>query len=276
MNRLAPDRRAQIVSCLVEGMSIRATVRVAGAAKNTVTKLLADLGTACAEYLDGAMTGLDSQRIECDEIWAYCYAKAKNVPDEHKGTFGSGDVWTFTAIDADTKLVPSFLVGERTYEDAELFIRDLASRLRNRVQLSTDGYHAYVVAVENTFGGEIDFAQLRKIYGIDPKAESRYSPAKCIGMEKYVRSGDPDPRHISTSYVESEDLTMRMGMRRFTRLTNAFSKKIENLTAAVALHFAHYNLCRVHQSLKTTPAVAVGIEDHVWTIPELVDLLDSN
>jgi IS1 family transposase len=260
-------------------MSIRATVRVTGAAKNTVTKLLVDLGAACSDYLDGAMSGLDCRRLQCDEIWAFCYSKAKNVPEDKRDQFGYGDVWTFTAIDADTKLVPSFLVAQRSYsyEDAEVFVRDLASRLRNRVQLTTDGLHAYLVAVGEAFGGEIDFAQLRKIYGKDPKADGRYSPPKCVRPETYVRAGDPDPRHVSTSYVERQNLTMPVGMRRFTRLTNAFSKRVENLTAAVALHFMHYNFCRPHQSLgrKTTPAMAAGISDHVWTLREIAGLLDS-
>jgi IS1 family transposase len=279
MNRLSTEKRTQVLRCLVEGMSIRATVRVTGAAKNTVVKLLADVGQACTEYQDGALQELGSTRIECDEIWAYCYAKQKNVPKEHQGTFGYGDVWTFTAIDADTKLVPSFLVGERTNIDAEFFLRDLASRLTRRIQLTTDAAPIYRDAVHVVWRGEIDYAQLRKVYSTFDKdrPETRYSQPVCTGTERHIRSGRPDPDKISTSYVERQNLTMRMGMRRFTRLTNAFSKKLENLAHAVALHFMHYNFCRPHQSLgkKTTPAMAAGITDHVWTVAEIVDLLDQ-
>jgi IS1 family transposase len=274
-NRLSTEKRAQILGCLVEGMSIRAAVRATGAAKNTVSKLLVDVGKACGEYLDTLMQDLPCQRIEADEIWSYCYAKQKNIPEEFQDTPGYGDVWTWVAIDADTKLVPCWLVGERTYEDAEFFIRDLASRLAHRVQLTTDGLHMYLRAVQYAFGSDIDFAQLRKIYGSPREGQARYSPAVCLGTERLVRSGDPDRRKISTSYVERQNLTMRMGMRRFTRLTNAFSKKVENLAAAVALHFAHYNLCRVHQTLKETPAMAAGFTDHAWTLTELAGLLDT-
>jgi IS1 family transposase len=290
MNRLSTERRAQVVACLVEGNSIRATVRMTGVAKNTVVKLLADLGAACAEYQDATLTDLTCERIEVDEIWSFCNAKAKNVPAEHEGEFGWGDVWTFTAIDADTKLAPTWLVGQRTKEDAELFMLDLASRLANRVQLTSDAWAEYRRAVNRAFGTDIDFAQLRKTYyGADAAwrspAHLRYSPSRVTGQEIYVRSGDPEPAGISTSYVERQNLTMRMGMRRFTRLTNGFSRKVENLAAAVSLHFAHYNLCRVHQSLtltnpdgtrtKRTPAMAAGVADHVWTTAELVGLLDS-
>ena len=248
---------------------------MAGVAKNTVTKLLIDLGSACSEYQDEVMRGLPCQRVQCDEIWAFCYAKQKNVPEEHRGTFGYGDVWTWTAIDADTKLVPCWLVGERTYGDAAAFMSDLADRLPNRVQMTTDGYHPYLVATELAFGHGIDFAMLRKIYGTDPKADkTKYSPAKCIGVERRIISGEPEREHISTSYVERQNLTMRMGMRRFTRLTNAFSKKVENLAHAVSLHYMYYNFLRVHKSLGTTPAVAAGVADHVWRVEEIVGLLD--
>ena len=274
-NRLSTEKRAQILGCLVEGLNIRAAVRATGAAKNTVSKLLVDVGKACGEYLDTLMQDLPCQRIEADEIWSYCYAKQKNIPEEFQDTPGYGDVWTWVAIDADTKLVPRWLVGERTYEDAEFFIRDVASRLAHRVQLTTDGLHMYLRAVQYAFGSDIDFAQLRKIYGSPREGQARYSPVVCLGTERLVRSGDPDRRKISTSYVERQNLTMRMGMRRFTRLTNAFSKKVENLAAAVALHFAHYNLCRVHQTLKETPAMAAGFTDHAWTLTELAGLLDT-
>lgn len=283
VNRLSTEQRAQIVGCLVEGMSIRATVRVTGAAKNTIVKLLTDLGQACAEYQDGAFTNLPCVRIECDEIWSFCYAKQKNVPEEHRGTFGYGDVWTWTALCADTKLVPTWLVGERGGEDAEVFMRDLAGRLSNRVQLTTDGHRAYLNAVESTFGADIDYAMLHKIYGAATGAgdERRYSPAVCTGIDKKVVTGDPDLAKASTSYVERQNLTMRMGMRRFTRLTNGFSKKVENLAFAVSLHYMHYNFARPHKTLTkarngypTTPAMAAGVADHVWSLAEIATLLD--
>jgi IS1 family transposase len=281
-NRLSTEQRARIVGCLVEGMSIRATVRATGAAKNTIVKLLADLGAASTVYMDGALTGLETKTVECDEIWSFCYAKAKNVPEEFKGTPGYGDVWTWVAIDADTKLVPSWLVGERTQEDAIVFLSDLASRLRYRVQITTDALNIYRSAIGEVFGRDVDFAQLRKQYGDEVDGRRTYSPAKVMGVEVKVRNGDPDPERISTSYVERQNLTMRMGMRRFTRLTNGFSKKVENLAHAVSLHFMHYNFCRAHQTLsreagrQTTPAMAAGKADHVWTLVELAGLLDPN
>jgi IS1 family transposase len=288
INRLSTEKRAQILATLVEGNSIRATVRVTGAAKNTVTKLLVDIGAACEEYQAATLVDLPCRNIQCDEIWAFCYAKQKNVPDEHRGTFGYGDVWTWTAICADTKLVPSWLVGERTVDDAWAFLSDLQGRLAERVQLTADGLKIYVQAVDLAFGGEVDLAQLHKIYGNAEGSghERRYSPAVCTGIDKRVVTGDPDPAEISTSYVERQNLTMRMGMRRFTRLTNGFSKKVENLTHAVSLHYMHYNFARVHQSLtikhedgtstKRTPAMAAGVADHVWTLREIAGLLNSN
>ena len=279
MNRLSTEKRAQIVGSLVEGNSIRATVRMTGAAKNTITKLLADVGLACVAYQDRVLRDLPCTTLEADEIWSFCYAKQKNVPTEHRGTFGYGDVWTWTAICADTKLVPSWLVGERTVDDAWTFMRDLESRLANRVQLTTDGHSAYLRAVNRTFGSQIDYAQLQKLYGSDSEGEKRYSPPACIGTETNVVRGNPDPDKISTSYVERQNLTMRMGMRRFTRLTNAFSKKIENLAFAVSLHFMHYNFARPHQSLANpyprTPAMAAGVADHVWTTQEIAELLET-
>src|ERR1700737_3037848 len=230
-------------------MSIRATVRTTGAAKNTIVKLLAELGQECAAFMDVTFRNLDVKRVEADEIWSFCYAKQKNVPEDYRGTPGYGDVWTWVAIDADTKLVPSFLVGERTMEDGLVFLMDLRDRLTNRVQLTTDGQRAYLQATR-VFQGDVDFAQMLKIYTSPDKGEERrYSPAVCTGVEVHVRSGNPDPDLISTSYVERQNLTMRMGMRRFTRLTNAFSKKVENLAHAAALHFMPYNFCRPHQSL---------------------------
>lgn len=280
MNKLSTEKRAQIVGCLVEGMSIRATVRVTGAAKNTVTKLLLDLGRACSEYQDLVMRDLPSTNIECDEIWSFCYSKARNVPAEHEGEFGFGDVWTWVALDADTKLVPSFLVGRRDYDDANVFMHDVASRLRNRVQLTTDGHRPYLQAVENAFGADIDYAMLVKLYGaVDEDGKRRYSGIDVIGTEKTRVNGNPDMDKVSTSYVERQNLTMRMGMRRFTRLTNGFSKKAENLAAAVSLHFMHYNFARPHKSLsnpyKQTPAMAAGLTDHFWTLAEIVALLDA-
>ena len=273
MNRLSTEKRAQIIGCLVEGNSIRSTVRMTGAAKNTITKLLADLGEACAEYQDGVLQDLPCKVLEVDEIWSFCYAKQKNVPEHFKGTPGYGDVWTFTAIDADTKLVPSWLVGERTSNDAEFFLTDLASRLEGRVQLSTDGHAIYEGTVGPSFRNNVDWAQIQKHY-----AGGKYSPAVCIGTKRRVVKGDPDPDRISTSYVERQNLTMRMGMRRFTRLTNGFSRKVENLAHAVSLHFMHYNFARPHRSLKEryprTPAMAAGVADHIWTLEEIAALLD--
>jgi IS1 family transposase len=287
MNKLSTERRAQVIGCLVEDMSIRATVRVTGVAKNTIVKLLCDLGHACSEYQDGVFNNLDCKVVECDEIWSFCYAKQKNIPEEHQGEYGYGDIWTWTAIDADTKLVPSWLVGERTMADCYTFLADLKSRLRNaRIQLTTDGLGHYTRVVDGVWVDNIDFAQLIKLYGGGPSdtPERKYSPAECTGIEVKIIAGDPDPSRISTSYVERQNLTMRMGMRRFTRLTNAFSKKVENLTHAVSLHLMYYNFCRTHQSLtiknddgtttKRTPAMAAGIATYPWSLTQLAGLLD--
>lgn len=277
MNRLTTEKRAQIIGCLVEGNSIRATVRMTGAAKNTITKLLVDLGEACAEYQDGVFQNLPCKVVEADEIWSYCYAKAKNVPEEFKGTPGYGDVWTFTAICADTKLVPSWLVGERTKYDADVFLRDLASRMADRIQLSTDGHSMYESTVGPAFGGQVDWAQIQKTYA-SAEDQRKYSPAVCTGTKRRVLKGDPDPDRISTSYVERQNLTMRMGMRRFTRLTNGFSRKVENLAHAVSLHFMYYNFARPHKALKEryprTPAMAAGVADHIWSLEDIAALLD--
>jgi IS1 family transposase len=218
---------------------------------------------------------LKCRRIQCDEIWAFCYAKEKNIPTHMRSLPGVGDVWTWTALDADSKLIVSWLVGERDAGYATEFINDVASRLATRVQLTTDGLRPYLEAVENAFGADIDYAQLVKLYGQAPEAEKRYSPAECIGCERKRVEGNPDPSHISTSFVERQNLTMRMSMRRFTRLTNAFSKKIENLEAAVALHFMWYNFGRIHQTLRVTPAMEAGVTDHVWSVGEIVDLLEK-
>ena len=271
MNRLPRDKQIQVVRALVEGNSIRATVRMTGVAKNTIANLLVDLGAACEAYQVEHLVNLPCKRIQCDEIWSFVGAKQKQV---NAGAQGVGDVWTWTAIDADTKLVPSWMVGDRGSDTAKRFISDLAGRLSNRVQLTTDGHKVYLNAIENAFGNDIDYAMLVKQYGeCREGGEVRYSPAVCTGAKKEAITGNPDPNHVSTSYVERQNLTMRMSIRRFTRLTNAFSKKVENHTAAVALHFMHYNFCRIHQTLRVTPAMAAGVTDHVWEIGEIVDLL---
>jgi IS1 family transposase len=273
MNRLSTEKRAQIIGALVEGNSIRATVRMTGAAKNTITKLLVDLGEACAEYQDGVLQDLPCKVVEADEIWSYCYSKNKNVPEQFKGTPGYGDVWTFTAICADTKLVPSWLVGERTADDAEVFLTDLASRMAGRIQLSTDGHKMYESTVGLAFRHQVDWAQIHKTYAAGGPP-GKYSPAVCTGAHRIPRKGDPDFDRISTSYVERQNLTMRMGMRRFTRLTNGFSRKVENLAHAVSLHFMFYNFARPHKTLKMTPAMAAGVADHRWSLEEIAALLD--
>jgi IS1 family transposase len=274
MNRLSPAKREAVIAALVEGNSIRATCRMTGVSKNTVVKLLTDLGLVCSIHQDRVMRDLSCERIQCDEIWSFVGMKQKNVPDEKVGEFGYGDVWTWVAIDADTKLVPSYRVGSRDLADAREFIADLAKRLSNRVQLTTDGNRAYLSAVERSFKGDIDYAMLVKIYGSEGKP-GRYSPAICLGAVPEAITGNPDGAHISTSYVERQNLTMRMSMRRFTRLTNAFSKKVENLAAAVSIHFFHYNFCRVHKTLRTTPAEAAGITDHAWSLDEMIGLLEE-
>jgi IS1 family transposase len=241
-----------------------------GVSKVTILKLLADLGPACADYQSRSFRNLTCKRIQCDEIWQFCYAKEKNVPEEKKGVFGFGDVWTWVAIDAETKLVPCFRLGYRDARNAWAFIEDLAARLANRVQLTTDGLKVYLEAVEGAFGCEVDYAQLVKIYGASQE-ETRYSPAECIGCQTNIVSGNPKPQHISTSYVERQNLTMRMSMRRFTRLANGFSKKVENHFFALAIHYMHYNFCRIHKTLRVTPAMESGLTNHVWTIEEMLD-----
>lgn len=275
MNKLSIEKRAQVIGCLVEGMSIRSTVRITGAAKNTVTKLIVELGQACAEYMDNTLVDLPCERIQCDEIWSFCQCKEKNVPDEHKGELGFGDVYTWTAIDPKTKLIPSFMVGKRDAEYGNAFMQDLASRLKNRVQLTTDGHGVYLQAVEDAFGCEIDYAMLIKIYGKGSQEDERkYSPAEWTGSEKRPITGKPDEKHISTSHVERQNLTMRMSMRRFTRLTNGFSKKIENHYYATAMYFMYYNFGRIHKTLRVTPAMEAGISNHVWTLEEIAALTD--
>ncbi len=280
MNRLSADRRAKVIAALVEGNSIRATCRMTGTAKGTVSRLLLELGAACLRYQARTLVGLTCQRIQCDEIWSFCYAKEKNVPLKFKGDWGYGDVWTYVAVCADSKLVPCWWVGRRDGLNAMHFMSDLQRRLKHRVQLTTDGHLMYLRAVEATFGAEIDYAQLIKLYGQPESSippETRYSPPVCTGIEVHEVQGNPDPEHISTSYIERQNLTMRMSMRRMTRLTNAFSKKVENLSAAVALHFMWYNFGRPHKTLSkpypTTPAMAAGVTGHVWTAVEIAKLL---
>lgn len=278
MNKLTRGKRVQIIKALVEGNSLRATARMCDVAFNTVLKLLPEIGKACADYQDVAFRNLPCKRIQCDEIWSFCYAKEKNLPEELRGKQGFGSVWTWVALDPDTKLVPSWLVGDRSADTACTFMNDLAARLARRVQLTTDGYKAYLVAVDDAFGGmPIDYAMLVKIYNepYGEGSEKRYSPGECCGAVKQDVKGDPDPNHISTSHVERQNLTMRMSMRRFTRLTNAFSKKVENHACAIALHYMHYNFCRIHKSLRVTPAMEAGVTDHVWSVEELAGLLEQ-
>lgn len=274
MNKLSLQKRAQIIGLLVEGNSMRATSRLVDCSINTVTKLLVDIGYACAFYQNEIIRNVESKRVQCDEIWSFCYSKEKNVAPEHKGVLGHGDAYTWTAIDADTKLAISWLVGRRDGECAEIFIGDLASRLAGRIQLTTDGHGPYLGAVEKVFGGAIDYAMLVKVYGEESQGQKRYSPAAFVGAEKRRINGKPNMNHVSTSYVERQNLTMRMGMRRFTRLTNGFSKKIENLEHAVALHFMHYNFVQIHKTLKTTPALEAGITDRLWSMEDIARLLD--
>jgi IS1 family transposase len=270
MNRLPLAKRAQILGMLVEGMSLRATSRLADVSINTVTKLLVDLGKACSEYQDKALRNLPCKRIQVDEIWAFCYAKQRNVPENKRGE--AGDLWTWTAICADTKVAPSWLVGSRDGDTATQFICDLQKRLANRIQLTSDGHRPYLEAVEAAFGNDIDYAMLVKIYGQGPEGQRRYSPPQIVGTETHCCTGKPDPKHISTSFVERQNLTMRMSMRRFTRLTNAFSKKAENHAHAVAIHFMFYNFGRIHKTLRITPAMAAGVTDHVWSLEEIASL----
>ncbi len=260
---------------MVEGVSIRAISCMTGASKNTIVKLLADAGEACSEYQDRTLRNLPCKRLQADEIWSFVYAKQKNVPQEMRGQFGVGDVWTWTALCADTKLVPSWYVGTRDADAAYTFMRDLASRLTNRIQLTTDGHGAYLSAVDGAFEHNIDYAMLVKKYGTAPEAEKRYSPPICLGTDCTVTRGRPDPDHISTSYVERQNLSMRMGIRRFTRLTNAFSKKLENHIHALSIYFMHYNFVRLHQTLRCTPAMEAKVTDRLWSLEDMVALVDE-
>jgi IS1 family transposase len=274
MNKLTVEDKTQIISALVEGNSIRATCRMTNHSKGAVLKLLTEVGQTCLKFQDERVRNVRSKHIQCDEIWSFCYAKQKNVPAEKQGEFGYGDVWTWTAIDADTKLAINWFVGRRDSDCAYQFIQDLADRLANRVQLITDGHKAYLEAVEGAFGCDIDYAMLVKLYGATQE-ETRYSPAVCIGSRCEAITGNPDRKHISTSYVERQNLTMRMNMRRFTRLTNAFSKKIENLIHAISLHFVYYNFVRIHQTLRVTPAMEAGLTASPMSIRDIVLLIET-
>lgn len=275
MNKLTTQKRIQVVAALVEGASVNSVVRMTGVSKPTILKLLADLGTACAEYQDENLRNLPCKRVQADEIWSFCFAKDKNLSDEMKGKFGFGSVWTWTAICADSKLMISWLVGERSVPYAVKFIDDLATRLAHRVQLTTDGHKAYLRAVEGAFGAEVDYAMLEKIYAAPPQegVTTRYSPAQCCGAKKNKITGNPNDAHVSTSYAERMNLQIRMGMRRFTRLTNAHSKKVENHRHALALYFMYYNFARIHSTLRVTPAMQAGVTTHVWSLDEIVGLL---
>ena len=274
MNKLNKEKQKQVVGALVEGASINSVVRMTGVSKPTILKLLADLGTACAKYQDEKLRNLPCKRVQCDEIWSFCFAKDKNVPEKLRGKFGFGSIWTWTAIDADTKLIPCWLVANRDGESAIRFIDDLASRLAHKIQLTTDGHKAYLEAIEGAFGTEIDYAMLIKLYNDPPDGtQKRYSPGECCGVHKTNIMGKPDPAHVSTSYAERMNLQIRMGMRRFTRLTNAHSKKIENHRHALALYFMYYNFARIHSTLRVTPAMEARVSNHVWSIEEIVGLL---
>jgi len=276
MNRLTLKARAQILGLMVEGMSIRAISRVTGASKNTIVKLLADVGAACSKYQDEHLRNLPCKRLQLDEIWSFVGAKEKNVPREEKGG-GRGDVWTWTAIDADTKLIPSWHVADRSAEAAHAFIRDLQGRITGRPQVTTDGLKVYVTAILDEMGeSHVDYAMLIKVYGDGEPIEGqkRYSPAEIVETKKVEVFGVPDPKHISTSFVERQNLTMRMSMRRFTRLTNGFSKKLENHVHAISLYFMHYNFVRIHQTLRVTPAMEAGVSNHLWSLEEIAKLAD--
>lgn len=276
MNKLPLQTRVQILSLLCEGMSMRAISRLTDVSINTVAKLLVDAGKVCATFHDEKVRDVQTRRVQVDEIWSFTYAKAKNVPRAKKAPAVAGDTWTWTAIDADSKLILSWLVGGRDGGYALAFMDDLRDRLANRVQLTSDGHKAYLEAVEGAFGGDVDYAMINKIYGTSPEsAKGRYSPAECIGVKKERIEGDPDPAHVSTSYAERQNLSMRMHMRRFTRLTNAFSKKFENHVHMVALYTVFYNWTRIHKSLRVTPAMEAGLTDRLWSMQEIADLIEA-
>jgi IS1 family transposase len=274
-NVLSPEKRAQVIACLCEGNSLRSTVRLTGVHRTTCQKLLCDLGRVCSEYQDKTLRNLTCKRLQCDELWSFVGCKEKNVTAEKKAK-GHGDAWIWMALDADTKLVPCWFVGTRDGGAAYHFMHDLAGRLTNRVQLTTDGHKAYLTAVEDAFGTQIDYAMLNKIYGAAPEGpQQRYSPAQCMGAKKAAITGSPDFSHVSTSYVERQNLNLRMGNRRLTRLTNAFSKKVENHEHAIAVYYMYYNFCRIHQTLRCTPAMAAGVSSKVWEVVDIIALLDE-
>ncbi len=275
MNKLPTEKRAQILGMMVEGMSIRSITRLTGASKNTVVKLLRDAGCACASYQDRTLRNLPCKRLQLDEIWSFVYAKQKNVPTAKAAPEQAGDVWTWTAICADTKVVPSWLVGSRDAEHANAFVSDLADRLASRVQLTSDGHKPYLEAIEGALGADVDYAMLVKVYGAPPEGEKRYSPAECVGCHRHKITGNPDPDHVSTSYAERNNLNIRMGNRRFTRLTNAFAKKVENHMHALAIYFMHYNFVRIHQTTRVTPAMAAGVSQTLWSVEDIVRVVDQ-
>jgi IS1 family transposase len=275
MNKLSLEKRAQILGMMVEGVSIRSISRLTGASKNTIVKLLADAGAACSEYQDRTFRELTCKRLQLDEIWSFVYAKEKNVAKATAAPEVAGDIWTWTALDADTKLMASWMVGDRSGETGKVFVADLASRLANRVQITSDGHRAYVEAIDAAFGIDVDYAQLVKIYGQTSEGQKRYSPPECVGCQKHKVTGSPDKAHISTSFVERQNLNIRMGLRRFTRLTNAFSKKIDNHVHGLAIYFMHYNFVRIHQTLRVTPAMAAGVSQKLWSMEDVVRVVDE-
>lgn len=277
MNRLDAVSRSRVISCLIEGCSIRATVRVTGVSKKAVTRLLVDVGAVCSEYQDEVLRNLSCRRLELDELWGWIYCKRKNVTEEiAKKNPHAGDVWLWVGIDADTKIVASWHLGSRDLATAHEFVSDLASRLRHRVQITSDGHRPYLEAVEAAFGGDVDYAVLQKLYGADPENERRYSPAKCIGIDCRIVQGDPNPKHISTSFVERQNWSVRTSMRRYTRLSNGFSRKLENHAAAVALNYFAYNFIKIHRTLRMTPAMAAGVTTKLWEVSDLVALLEAS
>jgi IS1 family transposase len=276
MNKLTSAERANVLHLLCEGSSIRAIERITGVNKITITKLLVDAGRVCMDYHDANVRNVQAKRVQADEIWSFCYAKKRNVASAKAAPEGAGDVWTWTALDADSKLVISYLIANRDAPSAHAFMQDLAVRLANQVQITTDNLRSYVDAIEAAFGGDVDYATLVKLFGDSPEPKGRYSPAQCTGIKKERMMGNPDMKHVSTSYVEKNNLTMRMHMRRFTRLTNAFSKKFENHAYAVALHMMYYNFVKIHGKLRTSPAMAAGIETRLWEVSDIVALLESH
>ena len=275
MNKLTPEKRAQALQMMAEGISLRAMTRLTGTSRTTLIKLLEDAGQAFSEYQDRTLVNLNCKRVQVDEAWAFCYAKQKNVPTAKAAPEGAGDIWTWVGIDADTKLVASWYVGGRDSEAAMTFMDDLAPRLASRVQLTSDGHKPYLEAIEGAFGSDIDYAMLVKVYGAAPEGQRRYSPAICTGARKHRVEGNPDPKHVSTSFVERQNLNIRMGNRRMTRLTNAFSKKAENHAHMMAIYFMHYNFVRLHQTLKVTPAMAAGVTPKLWEMSDMVKVLED-